>query len=144
MWRGSSSHTSSGWWLRRLREWTRRLHHRATSPRADVEAQGGGDVLNQKATPCGADASVSFASCLSDESPQRQERVSALGPRPSPSPSPGPYLSPRLVVLVDTSVLEETEENKKSLKIVMFDSQESSRVNRSQGLEKKKKEHSRI
>ena len=39
------------------------------------------------------------------------------------------------VKLVDTSVLEETEENKKSFKIVMFDSEES-RVNsnRSQGL----------
>ena len=39
--------------------------------------------------------------------------------------------------LVDTSMLEETEENKKSLKIVMFGSQES-RVNRSQGLKKEK------
>ena len=38
---------------------------------------------------------------------------------------------------------EEMEENKKPLKIVMFDSQES-RVNRSQDLKKRKKEHSRI
>ena len=38
---------------------------------------------------------------------------------------------------------EETEENKKSLKIVMFDSQES-RVNRSQDLKKRKKKHPRI
>ena len=45
--------------------------------------------------------------------------------------------------LVDTSMLEETEENKKSFKIVMFDSQVSL-VNESQGLEKKKKKHSRI
>ena len=50
---------------------------------------------------------------------------------------------PPEVELVDTSVLEETEEPKKSFKIVMFDSQES-RVNRSQGLKKEKKEHSRI
>ena len=41
--------------------------------------------------------------------------------------------------LVDTSVLEETKENKKMFKIVMFDSQESS-VNRSQGLKKEKEE----
>ena len=41
------------------------------------------------------------------------------------------------VTLVDNSVLEETEENKKSIKIVMFDSQEP-RVNRSQGLKKEK------
>ena len=40
------------------------------------------------------------------------------------------------VKLVDTSVLEETEENKKMFKIVMFDSQEP-RVNRSQGLKKR-------
>ena len=39
--------------------------------------------------------------------------------------------------LVDTSVLEETKENKKSIKIGMFDSQES-RFNRSQGLRKEK------
>ena len=43
--------------------------------------------------------------------------------------------------LLDTSVLEATEENKKSFKIVMyscmFDSQEP-RVNRSQGLKKEK------
>ena len=38
-------------------------------------------------------------------------------------------------VLVNASMLEETEENKKSFKIVMLDSQES-RVNRSQGLKK--------
>ena len=41
-------------------------------------------------------------------------------------------------ILVDTSVLEETEENKQMFKIVMFNSQES-RVNRSQGLKKRKK-----
>ena len=41
--------------------------------------------------------------------------------------------------LVDTRVLEETEENKKSFNIVMFDSQES-RVNKSQGLEKEREE----
>ena len=39
--------------------------------------------------------------------------------------------------IVDTSMLEETKENKKSFKIVMLDSQES-RVNRSQGLRKEK------
>ena len=50
-----------------------------------------------------------------------------------------------LSILVDTRVLhsEETEDNKKSFKIVMFDSQEF-RVNRSHGLKKRKKEHSRI
>ena len=41
------------------------------------------------------------------------------------------------VLLFDTSVLEEAEENKKSFKFSMFDSQES-RVNRSQGLKKEK------
>ena len=46
-------------------------------------------------------------------------------------------------LLVDTSVLEETAENKKSSKIVMFHSQ-GSRVNRSQGLKKRKKKYSRI
>ena len=42
-----------------------------------------------------------------------------------------------VVELVDTSVLEEMEENKKMFKIIMFGSQES-RVNRSQGLKKEK------
>ena len=46
-------------------------------------------------------------------------------------------LWPLRAELVNTSVLEETEENKKSLKIVMFNSQES-RVNRSQDLKKEK------
>ena len=41
------------------------------------------------------------------------------------------------------SAREETEENKKSLKTVIFDSQVSL-VNRSQGLEKEKKEDPRI
>ena len=40
------------------------------------------------------------------------------------------------------SASEETAENKKSLKTVMFDS-EGSLVNRSKGLEKKKEEHSK-
>ena len=41
------------------------------------------------------------------------------------------------------SAREETEEDKKSLKMALFGSQVSL-VNKSQGLEKKKKEHSRI
>ena len=46
--------------------------------------------------------------------------------------------------LVDTRVLcsEETEGNKKTLKIVMFDSQVS--LVNTQGLEKKKKEHKNL
>ena len=47
-------------------------------------------------------------------------------------------------LLVDTRVLgRRQKKRKKSLNIVLFDSKES-RVNRSQDLEKKKKEHSRI
>ena len=55
----------------------------------------------------------------------------------APSLIPRVYLDYIILLLVDTSMLEETEENKKSFKIVMFDSQES-RVNRSQGLTKEK------
>ena len=50
------------------------------------------------------------------------------------APHPQKNLAP---LLVDTNMLEEMEENKKSFKIVMFDSQESI-VNRLQGSKKEK------
>ena len=53
-----------------------------------------------------------------------------------------PYLTGWHETSRHQSAREETEENKKSLKIVIFDSQVAL-VNRSQGLGIKKKEHSR-